>query len=129
MCALAGMFKCYCAFLSLLKFDAMLSVLVLLMMNFLSVSIDSSNLPLGIVTLVVSVAWCAISHYISAISLQPFPTSSILSTSVCQLTSTSNPASWTTIASATRVLGVISTAKYEVYKCRNNMKKALGTGE
>ena len=51
------MFKRFCAFLSLLKFDTMMSVIVLLMMKFLTVSIDSSDLPLGIVTLVVSIVW------------------------------------------------------------------------
>ena len=58
LCAcLPGMFKRFCAFLSLLKFDTMMSVIVLLMMKFLTVSIDSSDLPLGIVTLVVSIVW------------------------------------------------------------------------
>ena len=52
------MFKMYCAFLSLVKFDAMLSVIVLLMMNFLTVAIDSVTLPVGIAVLVVTCVWC-----------------------------------------------------------------------
>ncbi len=54
------MFKKYCAFLSLLKFDTLLSVLLLLMMHFLTVSLDSSDLPLGIATVVVSIVWCVL---------------------------------------------------------------------
>jgi hypothetical protein len=54
----AVLFKQYCVFLSLLKFDFFLSLIVLLMMKFLTLSIESPNLPLGIVTFVLSVVWC-----------------------------------------------------------------------